>query len=151
MNVFRFRLTTLLKLREAARDERRGRLAEAHRAEDIVLNRIREIDEELAEQRRIPVTATVPGKRIQLDSLLEAERYEMLLRAERHSVERQRADIVEEIERRRQALIAADREVRILERLRERQEEQFLAEQNRRDIRVLDEVASRRSSREDDA
>lgn len=150
MNVFRFRLTTLLKLREAARDERRGRLAEAHRAEDIVLNRIREIDEELAEQRRIPVTATVPGKRIQLDSLLEAERYEMLLRAERHSVERQRADIVEEIERRRQALIAADREVRILERLRERQEEQFLAEQNRRDIRVLDEVASRRSSREDD-
>lgn len=151
MNVFRFRLTTLLKLREAARDERRGRLAEAHRAEDIVLNRIREIDEELAEQRRIPVTATVPGKRIQLDSLVEAERYEMLLRAERHSVERQRADIVEEIERRRQALIAADREVRILERLRERQEEQFLAEQNRRDIRVLDEVASRRSSREDDA
>lgn len=150
MNVFRFRLTTLLKLREAARDERRGRLAEAHRAEDIVLNRIREIDEELAEQRRIPVTATVPGKRIQLDSLVEAERYEMLLRAERHSVERQRADIVEEIERRRQALIAADREVRILERLRERQEEQFLAEQNRRDIRVLDEVASRRSSREDD-
>lgn len=151
MNVFRFRLTTLLKLREAARDERRGRLAEAHRAEDIVVNRIREIDAELAEQRRIPVTATVPGKRINLDSLLEAERYEMLLRAERHGAERQRVDIVEEIERRRQALIAADREVRILERLRERQEEQFDAEQNRRDIRMLDEVASRRSSREEDA
>ncbi|MBX3414582.1 MAG: flagellar export protein FliJ [Pirellulales bacterium] len=149
-NTFRFRLTTLLKLREAARDERRNRLAEAHRAEDIVANRIREIDTELAEQRRVPVTATMPGKRIQLDSLLEAERYELLLRAERQSVERQRGEIVEEIERRRLALVAADREVRILERLRENQAEQFAAEMNRRDIQQLDEVAARRYWREDD-
>lgn len=151
MNVYRFRLATLLRLREAARDERRTRLAEAQRAEDIVVARLREIDVELAEQRRVPVTATTPGRRINLDQLLDAERYEMLLRVERQSVERQRADIVEEIERRRQALVAADREVRILEKLRERQEEHFRAEQNRREIGILDEVAALRHSREDEA
>jgi len=151
MNTFRFRLATLLRLREAARDERRGRLAEAQRAEDVVVERLREIDAELAEQRLVPVTATAPGRRINLDQLLDAERYELLLRTERLGVERQRAEISEEIERRRQALVAADREVRVLERLREHQEELFRAEQNRRDIRLLDEVATLRYSREDEA
>jgi flagellar export protein FliJ len=151
MNTFHFRLATLLRLREAARDERRGRLAEAQRAEDVVVTRLRELDAELAEQRLIPITATVPGRQINLDRLLDAERYELLLRTERLAIERQRVEISEEIERRRQALVAADREVRVLERLRDHQEELFRAEQNRREIRLLDEVATLRYSREDEA
>ena len=47
MQPFRFRLTTLLRLREGERDERRVRLAEAQRAEDIVLGQIQELQSEL--------------------------------------------------------------------------------------------------------
>jgi len=36
MPKFQFRLATLLRLREATRDERRGRLAEAYRVDEVV-------------------------------------------------------------------------------------------------------------------
>ena len=36
MTKFKFRLATLLKLREAARDERRGQLAQAYQADEII-------------------------------------------------------------------------------------------------------------------
>jgi flagellar export protein FliJ len=53
----------------------------------------------------------------------------------------QRGRLAAEIERRRVALLAANREVRVLEKLRERQLEQYNQAENRLDIKRLDEVA----------
>ncbi len=53
-----------------------------------------------------------------------------------------------EIERRRQALVEADREVRVLEKLRERQAEQHRREEDLQEAKRLDEVAAQQAFRQ---
>jgi flagellar protein FliJ len=140
MAQFKFRLTTLLKLREAARDERRMELAQAYEADDILRQHSEQVQTEmdyLIDQCR---KAAEPGA-INLDRLIEAQRYEIILKVQQRHLEEQRGRLAAEIERRRVALLAANREVRILEKLREHQAEQYNQEQNRLDIKRLDEVA----------
>ncbi len=57
MASFQFRLATLLRLREAWRDERRTHLADAQRAEQLILERLAAIDDELSASRRQYVDA----------------------------------------------------------------------------------------------
>jgi flagellar export protein FliJ len=53
------------------------------------------------------------------------------------------------MEHRRVALAEANREVRVLEKLRDRQHERHRQEENRQEIKELDEVAGRRAVREE--
>jgi flagellar export protein FliJ len=140
MPPFRFRLTTLQRLRENDRDERRSRLADAQRAEDIVAARIADIDADLDRMRDETARRSRPG-RMDIDALMELQRYELLLKAERQAAEQQRALVAAEVERRREALVLADREVRVLERLREAQQARHRQAEERQDRKVLDEIA----------
>ncbi len=58
---------------------------------------------------------------INLDVLLGTSRYDAIMRAELAAIAAHQATLAEEIERRQQAVLAADREVRMLEKLREKQ------------------------------
>src|SRR4051794_2749576 len=120
MATFHFRLATLLRLREAERDERRAQLADAQQAEAIVAARVGEIDREIGLIRHLGQLATAPGK-VDVDQLLDMQRYDAQLKLERIAAEDQRQKIAQEVERRLERAIAADREVRILEKLRETQ------------------------------
>jgi len=142
MAAFRFRLATLLRLREADRDDRRAQLADAQRAEEIVRQRVGEIEREIEQTREAGRRRTQPGQ-VNVDQMLELQRYEIQLQTESAATERQRALIAEEVERRRERLTAADREVRILERLRETQQEQHQADERRTEQRLFDEIAGR--------
>jgi flagellar export protein FliJ len=135
-----FRLSTLLKLRNQTRDERRNLLAEAYRAEAVLSDRLRRTDEELDELANDYRTATLPG-RIDVDRLLDHHRQESVLRAERQEYVRQQRILADEIERRRLALVSADREVRVLEKLREQQHEREDEADRRRETKQLDEFA----------
>jgi flagellar protein FliJ len=141
MPTFQFRLATLLRLREAARDERRNLLTEALRAEELVVQRIAELDGELAALRAQRLHAARPGATVDVDSLNDTARYEMILKLERQSADQQRQAVAAEAEKRREALVAADREVRVLERLRETQLERHRQEEGRREFQRLDELA----------
>lgn len=145
MPKFKFRLATLLKLREATRDERRTELAEAYRADDILVQRLQEIRGELSATSAECRKAAGPGA-VNIDLLIESQRYEVTLRAYERQTLAQRERLAAEIERRREALLAADREVKVLEKLREHQIERHSAEENRRDVKRLDEVAQRRAA-----
>lgn len=142
MTNFRFRLTTLLKLREGARDERRRQLAEGFQAAATLQERIDETNHELAGLRSIYGDSSKPGV-VKLDRLLDAQRYEAVLRSQLHVFEDQALRVAEEIEHRRQALIEADREVRILEKLREKQQSRHNEEAARDEMKELDELAGR--------
>lgn len=142
---FQFRLATLLKLREALRDERRAQLAEALRLSDELQLRRDEIDELLRGAQGSQVVA--PGA-VNVDRLLDATRYDVVLRVEKAQIEGQQATVAAEIEKRRQALVAADREVRSLELLRETQRERHNAEEESKARKELDEIASRRYAAE---
>jgi flagellar export protein FliJ len=141
-----FRLATLKRLREAVRDERRGQLAEAFRIADAIQERLDGLRQQLDELKR--QQAARPG-RVDVDRLVAAHRYEMVLRVEQRHNEDQRTAVLAEIERRRDALATADREVRALEKLRETQLQRHRAEEERLLVKELDEIASRNHAREE--
>src|SRR3569623_162983 len=143
---FQFRLAVLLQLREAVRDERRSQLAEAFRlADSLEAQRQQFLDNlhELNQQRSVATGLS------DVDRLLSASRYEAVLMLEIRNLERQQAAVATEIEKRREALVEADRDVRSLEQLREAQRERHREEQERRSMKVLDEVALRGFGREE--
>ncbi len=143
---FQFRLATLLRLRELARDERRTQLAEALTLIDQLRERSRQIDDLLRETHRLQAP---PVGALDADRLLNATRYELVLRAEQRALQLQEASLAGEVEKRRQALVAADREVRSLELLREKQQERHAQEEEDRSRKEFDEIAVRRYAGED--
>jgi flagellar protein FliJ len=137
----RFRLETLLKLREFTRDERRRDLAQAYEAERILHQRIAALHEEVtAVQQRTRRLATGT---LNMEDLLHARRYQLLTQSHIASSNQQLEQVRQEVERRRQALMEADREVKVLEKLRERSQRQEEQAAARREAKQLDEAGLR--------
>ena len=145
----KFRLATLLELRESARDERRGQLAQAYRAEEIVEQQRTRLARELSELEKQNRQASAPGP-LDVDRLLEVSRYELLLRFQQQQAGQQHEMVQAEIERRREALVDANRQVRVLEELRRKQLERHRQEESRQEIKRLDEAAARCTTQEGD-
>jgi flagellar FliJ protein len=154
----KFRLATLLRLKEADRDERRAELAEAFRAAETIDERLAEVREHMKIVRK---QQTVGAGGFDVDRLIEAGRYEMVLRVQQLQLEQNRKQVQVEIDRRREILVAADREVRVLEKLRETQQQKERIEMERLAMKRLDEIAgqghwrreveSRQAAREENA
>jgi flagellar FliJ protein len=125
-------------------------LAQAYRADDVLGKNLEQVQTELIALEDRCREAAGPGT-IDIDRLIEAQRYEIILKAQQRSLNEQRKRLAAEIERRRVALLAANREVRILEKLREHQIEQHNQAENRLDIKRLDEVARLQAVAAEDA
>jgi flagellar protein FliJ len=140
MSKYKFRLATLQKVRAAARSERRAALAEAFRAEQVLASHRAEL---LAEESALLALqrSAADGTYLNVTRLLEAQRYELLLKARGQELAKQATLLSAEIERRRQLLIEADRGVRVLELLDERKRREHAREAARREIKELDEAA----------
>ncbi len=82
MSKFTFRLATLLRLREATRDERRGELAEAYRVDDTLKHQLQRTDAELAALQTQYRQTLAPGE-VDVNRLVEAQRNELVLRSQR--------------------------------------------------------------------
>jgi len=142
MSKFRFRLATLRKLREIRRDELRTKLAEASRATQMLDEQIMAVGSELTnllnEQR-----AAIAGS-ADVNVLLETQRYQAILRAQQSTMRDQAGILEAEVERRRLAVVEADKEVRLLEKLNERQRNEHQKQLQRAEVKELDEIASSR-------
>ena len=140
MSKFTFRLETMLRLCVARRDGRRVELAETLARAQLVEHQIAAVDGKL----RAPQQAqTAPPGPVDVDRLLASDRYGAALRADKLRCAQHRAVLAAEIAQRRDTLLAVDREVRTLERLREKQRARFQADHQRREQRELDEVSTR--------
>ena len=140
MSAFHFRLATLLRLREAMRDKCRVDLAEARRADDD----LRDNSNDSAWNRSGSKTDVPHGRRpgaVDVDELVEAHRYAAALRAQEEKLRQKRQTLAAEIDRRRQALLAADRDVKVLEKLRSCRQAQHRLEEERQSAKQLDEAA----------
>ncbi|MEX0867147.1 MAG: flagellar export protein FliJ [Pirellulales bacterium] len=142
MKPFEFRLTTLLKLREAVRDERRARLAEAFQAAEVLQRRLTELSAQRTALRSQYAAATSPGQ-VAVNQLLDVQRYELVVAGEQQLLTGQQQQIEEEIDKRRDALRLADQEVRILEKLREKQQRDHRVGAEKEEAKGFDEIASR--------
>jgi flagellar protein FliJ len=137
---FRFRLATLLQLREAARDQRRVALAETCRADEELAGQLTAVGLECRQLQVERRQAAAPGE-VNIDQLVDAHRYVLSLRSQKNELIEQRNALAEEMERRRTALIEADRNVQVLEKLRERRFDRYRLEEERRAAKQLDEIA----------
>lgn len=139
---FKFRLQTLLKIRENARKEAQGELAKAHEAERIVMNKIEELGQEIARCGEETRKAILHGK-IDVNFMIGLRRHEAYLISQRGLAQQQLTQVREEIERRRIILMNADREVKTLEKLKEKQRERFMDDIRVSDMKQMDEIAGR--------
>jgi flagellar protein FliJ len=146
MAQFTFRFATLLRLRESHRDECRLALAEAQNVDEVLRKQVDALDRELDALREFCRRKASPGA-VDVVRLVEAQRYELTSRAQRQKLIEQRQQVAAELDRRRQALVEADHEVRILEKLRERQAEAHRREEDLREVKRLDEVAVQQTFR----
>jgi flagellar export protein FliJ len=135
---FRFRLHTLHRLRESVRDERRSQLADALRVDATLEEQQEKVQTELKVTR---ASQRAPVGVVNVDRILQAQRYELMLQSELSAIEQQRKHVAQEIDARRQALMEADRDVKVLEKLEETQRTRWQADQQRREQLALDEAA----------
>jgi flagellar FliJ protein len=148
MPPFRFRLQTLERLREAARNTCREQLAEALRVDEHLKAQQDELEAQLKLARDLQI---VPAGRVDVDRLLQAQRYEATVVLEVRHIAGQRAQLATEIERRRLALVEADREVKALEKLKEVRKAEHRQLELRAEMAQMDEAAGRRRSEEIEA
>ncbi len=143
MAKFRFRLATLQKLRELHRDELRGKLAEAYQAQQVLEEQLVAIQSEL-EAARGSHLDVIQHEEIDVVQLLETQRFQSILQSQLATLEGQTKLLATEVERRRQAVVEADREVRVLEKLYERQHAQHRKQLAQIEGKQLDEIAAQR-------
>ena len=144
---FQFKLEKLRRLRETARDERRASLAEAFRAQQILEDRQTALGREIFESQ-IAQRALMEAGELDVTGAIEQQRFRLSAESRQANLAEQSAALDAEVEKRRLALIEAEREVRLLDKLEERQKEEHALRQSRMDVKELDEVASRRHGEE---
>jgi len=138
--MFNFRLRPLQKIRENTRRERQAELARAMEAESLVREKIESLARDIAgtkeEGRRLAAAGT-----INVDFLVGLRRHEAWLLAQKQEAEQKLEQVLAEVERRRLAVVEADKEVKILEKLHEKLKDKYDSEQAAKEIVAFDEIA----------
>jgi len=140
---FKYRLAPLLKIKENIRTEKQTELAKAYEAQRIVQEQLKQVEEELAKSTEEGRHFIQEGK-ISVDFLLSLRRHEAHLLSQKKHANEQLELIAQEIERRRIALMEADREVKVLEKLKEKMKIRHLEAENKLAVRQMDEIAGRK-------
>jgi len=137
---FKFRLDPVLKIRENDRAQKQAELGRAYEAVRIVENKLKEVQTEIVSNSELGRQAIQQG-RISVDYLLAVRRHEAFLLAQQSDVQTSLQQIRLVIEERRLALIEADKKVKVLEKLREKQKSKHLQEEALAEMKQMDEIA----------
>src|SRR5204862_356486 len=142
----------VLRLRIAARDERRAELGRAQRAAEVLREQQAKIAAEVLENqdatRAMMIRQASSTAGMNVDRLLNANRQLLMLRAQIAQLTQQQKQIALEIAKRQAALVEADRDVRVLEKLQERGQQEHELRELALEQRDLDEIAIVRAFRQ---
>ncbi len=145
--MFKFRLEPLITIRDNVLKEKQGELAKAYEARRKLEEKEAELNQELLdtiESGRQSVQNSVHGgEAISVDYLLSLRRHEGYLLAQKEHIAQTMVSVDEEIERRRHAVMEAHRELKTVEKLKEKKKEKYDVEENRKETVMLDEIALR--------
>ncbi len=139
---FQFRFAALQQLRRRQRDEVGVSVGQVNQA-------IRRIDDQISEIERQRLLLRQQGQAartgdLSVDRLLAAGRYDIQLEAEILSLNQTHAQLTEELQRRQRALVAAEAELKKLERLEEQDRSEYDLLLRRREQFDADDATSRR-------
>ena len=137
---FRFRLQSILRLRERDRDQAAQALEQAVRAKQILLDRIDEIENE--RQQLLQERGAASVGQVDIQHILTSQRYEASLIETVRGIEVNIGKIETAIDERRAKLVTCEQGVKVLEKLRDSQQETWNQEQAARRQSRLDEWAS---------
>jgi flagellar FliJ protein len=155
MSNFRFRLQTVLRLRTVARDERRAELGRAQRAAEVLREQQAKVAAEAIENqdatRAMMLRQASSTEGMNVDRLLNANRQLLMLRAQSAQLSQQLKQVELEIVKRQAALVEADRDVRVLEKLQEKGQQEHELRELALEQRDLDEIAIVRAFRQREA
>ncbi len=140
MKKFLFKFDPLLKLRRNERDIRQQALADVLRRDGMLLDRRWQIEAERETQiAELRVLASRTGD-LDVDASAARRHYAVQLLGAMGEIDVQRVALARRIEECRSALVRADQAVKALEKLAEKQEAEFVFQQERLDSRVLEET-----------
>jgi len=141
--MFTFRLDPLITIRDNTLKECQAELAKAYHARQIVeetrLKFEKDIEESLQSARKMLESGT-----IDVTFLLTLQDHKTYRTAQLAKIAEDIKKIDEEIERRRALVVAANKELKIVEKLKEKRYEKYLEEQNKAEMKIMDEIAGNR-------
>lgn len=142
---FKFRLETLLKIRINARTEAQTELAKAQDAERIVEQKIEELLKNI-KNAAAEAGVRLRGGQISVDFLIAFRRHEAYLLAQQGAAQEHLVKVQKEVKRRREILMEADKEVKTLEKLKEKQFQESQDKLRLDEMKQIDEIAGQRSA-----
>ena len=146
--MFTFRLEPLISIRNNVLKECQAELAKAYHARSILEEALTEVEHQMAEGVSIVRSQTQAGQTVNVNDLLGFRRQEMFLQAQQNDL-RQKIHIVdEEINRRRAAVAEANKELKVVEKLKEKRYEKYQEEENKAETKYMDEIAGHRRGQE---
>ncbi|MEM6363304.1 MAG: flagellar export protein FliJ [Planctomycetota bacterium] len=146
MSQFQFRFETLLKIHESTRDAAAAEVGQANEAIAKIEMQINELETQ-RQQSRSAASDAASGTNPSPDRLLTLGRYGLQLQAEHTALVQTLTQLQTERDRRQSRLADCETEVKRLERLREVKQDQFHADQLRRDQAIIDDQAASRHQR----
>ena len=143
----KFRFETLLKLREATRDEKKNALLDAEQRRKNTSDELVKLDQEILRERetlrRARGNDTIPK-----EELLFSQELRIRLFSKRREIQGRLSALVEEVENKRHEFNAAIREVKILQNLKDKIEDREMEEAKRLAKKTMDELTTSHKARE---
>jgi len=137
---FSFKFDPLLKLRRNQRDICRQLLADVLGHDDKLVARRNAVEAERLTQIDELRNLSTRGNELNIDASAARRHYAVQLTANVAEIDARRADLAGQIASCRQALIRADQAVKSLEKLADKQQTEFVFEQERLEARALEET-----------
>ena len=145
--MFKFRLEPLITIRDNELKERQEELAKAYNARHILEEALQTVEKQLANGLATARNLMQEGQTVNVEYLLGLRRQEMFLRANQDDLMKKIQIVDEEIERRRHAVVEANKELKKVEKLKEKRRQEYLEEEKKQETKAMDEIAGNRSGR----
>lgn len=143
---FQFRLQRVLKYRETIEDTRKKEFSEISRIYELEAEKLRSLREEQGE--KLQELGELQRGILNLLVILFYHAYLARLRTEIDAQEKRVEEVRLEKEQKREALIQASKDKKVLERLRERELEAYQKEEDRKLQVFMDEIGTSKAARE---
>lgn len=146
MAAFHFKYEAVLRQRQTAEDQCQRKLAEHLRHRHILHDQLARMQQMVRESKQ-KLGQGLVGQ-VDVERIREVARYSGQVTGQAHQALRQLAEVERWLESARGELSEAMRQRKAMEMLREKQYQQWLVEQRRRETLELDELAVQRYARE---
>ena len=142
--MFKFRLEPLITIRDNDLKERQAELAQAYNAQRICEENLQTFERLMEEGIATARNMMQPGQMVDVRYLRGLQEQELVLRANHEEWTKNLRDVSEEVERRRLLVVAANKELKKVEKLKEKRYEEYSEKEKKQETKAMDEIAGNR-------